>query len=283
MKKQLSVIAFIVLTCALKAQTINYSPAYFGPNACPVWEFTDATIPTYTYISFSENFFFGFGDNTFSSKLTLEVPLLSERISMKLWVPVMEHFKLTEEVSAERNMDGILVGGADGDICIQTRIRLFKEKKIMPNVILNSTLRTASGTNAVKRRYYDTPGYYFDAEFGKSIHTKSKLVKEIRGAVDLGFVCWESPYDEQNDAPMYGGKFILSNKLMDFENALAGYRGWMNNGDDPLVYSSKLVVKAKQMHYYLMYQYGIRDFPYHHIQVGFSLILPEATPNYNFK
>ena len=281
MKTQLLLIALLVLSSTLKAQVVNYSPAYFGPNANPAWEFTDATIPVHTYFSFSEDFFFGFGDNTFSSKLTLEIPLLSERISMKLWVALMEQFKVTEEVSEKRGMNGVLVGGADGDMCIQTRIRLFKEKKIMPNVILNTTLKTASGTNVGKRRYYDTPGYYFDVELGKSVHTKNELVSEIRGAVDLGFLCWQGPYNEQNDAPMYGGKFILSNKLIEFENAIAGYKGWMRNGDNPLVYSSKIALKAKQMSYYLMYQYGIRDFPYHHIRVGFTLKLPEIMPIFN--
>ena len=282
MKKRLIPTAvLLIFITSLKAQVLHYSPGYFGPNAFPAWNFTDATIPVNTYVGFSESFFFGFGDNTSSSKLTLEIPLLPECISIKLWVDVLENFKVTEEVREKRGMVGeALAGGADGDFYVQTRIRLFKEKKIMPNVILNSTLKSASGLNFDQRRYYNTPGYYFDAELGKSFHIKSKLVSEIRGAANFGFLCWQTYYDEQNDAVMYGGKFILSNKIVDFENGISGYRGWMNNGDDPLVYSSKLLFKTKQINYILMYQYGIRDFPYHHIQLGFSLKLPELTSKY---
>ena len=281
MKKQLFLIVFLTLTSVLNAQ--NFSPAYFGPNANPVWEFTDATIPPKTTITLAEDFFFGFGDRTISTKPTIEVPLLPECVSLKVWVTLLEYFELTEEVAKKRSIVGKdLSGFANGDFYVQTRIRIFKEKEKMPSVILNSTLKTASGTNQDQGRYFDTPGYYFDAELGKSIHTKSKLVSEIRGVANIGFLCWETVYT-QNDAPMFGGKIILSNKHIDFENALSGYSGWMGNGgSDPLIYRSKLSLKTSRLNYHLMYQYGIRDFPYHHIQGGISIELQKLTPRYNF-
>ena len=181
----------------------------------------------------------------------------------------------------ERQMEGgNLQGTTNGDIYVQTRMLITQEKKYLPNIILNSTLKSASGSNFAQRRYFDTPGYYFDVEIGKSIHTKSRIVSEIRAVANLGFLCWETTNSTQNDAPMYGGKVILSNKLFDFENVLSGYYGWMNNGDAPLAYSSKLTFKQSKINFFAQYQYGINDFPYHHIRAGISFQLSKLTPKY---
>ena len=263
----------------LKAQ-VNYSPAFFGPNANPVPEFTDATIPERTTVSFSGDYYFGFGDSTACAQLKIEVPLLPKRISLKTWVVVGEYYSVNQPTFDRRNMSGKASGMAGGDIYVQTRIRITQESKYCPSIILNSTLKTASGTNFDQRRYFDTPGYYFDVEIGKSIHTESKIISEIRAVADLGFLCWETTNSTQNDAPMYGGKLILSNKLFDFENALSGYYGWINNGDAPLVYGSKLTFKRANINFFAQYQYGIKDFPYHHIQAGAAFSLAKLTPKY---
>ncbi|MBK7027754.1 MAG: hypothetical protein IPH45_00380 [Bacteroidales bacterium] len=63
-------------------------------------------------------------------------------------------------------------------------------------------------------------------------------------------------------------KIIMSNKNIEFENSISGYSGWMNNGDHPMVFSSQLTHKNKRINFFGQYQYGIRDFPYHHIRLG---------------
>ena len=273
---------FFAIFCLFNnAQNINYSPAYFGPNANPVPEFTDASISTKTTVSLSGNYHFGFGDKTRNANLKLEIPLIPELVSLKIWSAFFENYRITQAIYNERQMEGgNLQGTSNGDIYVQTRMLITKEKKHLPNIILNSTLKTASGTNFKQRRYFDTPGYYFDVEIGKSFHTKSKMICEIRTVVNLGFLCWETTNSVQNDAPMYGGKLILSNKLFDFENTLSGYYGWMNNGDTPLVYSSKLIFKCSNTNFFTQYQYGIKDFPYQHIQVGIVFSLSTLTPRY---
>jgi len=271
-------ICFMPVVCS---QTVNYSPAYFGPNANPVPVFSDATIPSMTTIGLSGSYYFGFGDNTSSVTFSTEISLLPERVSVKVWVATFEYFRVTQAVYNERNMTGNkLSGTANGDFYVQTRISVLKEKKNSPSIILNSTLKTASGTNFKQRRYFDTPGYYFDLEIGKSIRLKNNILNEIRFVTNVGFLCWETTNSTQNDAPMYGGKIILSNRLFDFENTLSGYYGWMNNGDAPLVYSSKLNFKQTKFDIFVQYQYGINDFPYHHIQTGFVLKLSKLTPKY---
>ncbi|MDR2840105.1 MAG: hypothetical protein LBV75_02410, partial [Paludibacter sp.] len=260
----------------------QYSPAYFGPNANPVPDFTAAIIPEFTTLSVAASYSFGFGDRTINPPLTIEIPLLPKKVSLKLWLPLMEYYSVTPAVYDYRKMEGKLSGSTSGgDIYVQTRMLLFSEKRTVPAVVLNSTLRSASGGEFEERRYFDTPGYYFDVEIAKSFPINTEVVSDIRLAADLGFMCWETSGSTQNDATMYGAKIILSNKSLDFENTISGYSGWMKNGDQPLVFTSKLNGKLKNFRLFLQYKYGITDWNYHQLQAGVSFDLKKLTPKYN--
>jgi hypothetical protein len=268
-------------------QTIRYSTSWFGPNANPVPAFTDARIPEKTTFSLMGDYYFGFGDKTKNAYFKIEIPLIPERVSFGVWSACLERYKVTDELSILREMNGVTSGKAFGNFYVQTRISLMKEKKNAPAIILNSTLITASGTGFHEKRYFDTPGYYFDLEVGKSIHTKSKFISEIRGVVNLGFLCWETTNSEQNDAPIYGGKIIFGNSKWKFENTLSGYWGWMhtnprweNYGDAPLVYASKLSFLLGNIGYFAQYQFGINDFPYYQARLGLNFALAKLTPKY---
>ena len=286
-------IYLILLTTVISninAQTVKYSSAWFGPNANPVPEFTDGRIPQKTTISLMADYYFGYGDETKNGYFKIEIPLVSERVSFKIWSTVFERYKVTPELSAYREMNGNLSGKSNGDFYVQTRISLLKEKKTAPAIILNSTLKTSSCTNFNERRYFDTPGYYFDMEIAKSIYTKSKFINEIRAVGNLGFLCWETTGSSQNDAPMYGAKLIIGNKKWNLDNTISGYWGWIHTnkklsplgdyGDAPLVYNSKITFKSEYMDYFAQYQYGINDFPYHQIRLGISFPVEKLTPKF---
>lgn len=269
------------------AQT-PYSAAWFGPNANPVPEFTDATIPANTTLSLMADYYFGYGDQTENGYFKIEIPFIPERVSLKVWSTFMEHYKTTAEIMQKRDASSIS-GTEGGDIYVQTRMLLLKESKGRPSIILNSTLKTASAKTYVTKRYFDTPGYYFDAEIGKSFYTKSKFISEIRGVANVGFMCWQTNINRQDDAPMYGGKIIIGNQNWKLENTLSGYYGWMhtskaiNNpdyGDVPMVYAAKITKSTKKINYFAQYQYGIHDFPYQQIRVGISFPIEKLTPKY---
>lgn len=272
----------------INAQTVKYAPAWFGPNANPVPEFTDGRIPAKTTISLMGDYYFGYGDETKNGYFKIEIPLVAERVSFKIWSTVFEHYKVTPELSDYRQMNGNLSGKSNGDFYVQTRISLLKEKKYAPAIILNSTLKTASGTNFNERRYFDTPGYYFDVEFAKSVYTKGKFINELRAVGNLGFLCWETTGSRQNDAPMYGVKIIAGNQNWKLDNTLSGYWGWMHTsatygadyGDAPLVYAAKLTIMRSKMDYFAQYQYGINDFPYHQFRLGISFPIEKLTPKF---
>ena len=288
MKRYILTLLFFITIQCICAQ-VKYSTSWFGPNANPVPEFTDARIPQKTTISLMGDYYFGFGDETKNTYFKIEIPLLPERVSFNIWTSLFEHYKVSDLVSIQRDMPaGIINGKAMGDFYIQTRMRLLNEKKNVPSLILNSTLKTASGSNFAERRYFDTPGYYFDMEIGKSIYTKGKFINEIRAVGNLGFMCWETTNSVQNDAPMYGVKLLLGNNKWKLENTLSGYWGWMHSnrnyssdyGDAPLVYASKFTIKRKSLNYFAQYQYGINDFPYHQMRVGVSFPVETLTPKY---
>ena len=283
LKKYRKIISTILVLVSLDSfsQTVNYSPEYFGPNALPVPEFTDATIAEFTTLSVSWNYYSGFGDRTLNPFIKAEIPLIRSKVSFKIWGAAAERYTTTLDIRDKRaSTEEVPVGTANGDVYVQTRILLFEELKIRPSVILNSTLKTASGNNFGARRYFDTPGYYFDLEIGKSFSIESALLKKIRIVADAGFLCWETTNSKQNDALMYGAKIIMSNKNIEFENSISGYSGWMNNGDHPMVFSSQLTHKNKRINFFGQYQYGIRDFPYHHIRLGFLIPIEALTPDY---
>lgn len=290
MKKTIFILLLFVSYQSINAQQVKYSTAWFGPNANPVPDFTDARIPAKTTVSLMGDYYFGFGDQTTNGYAKIEIPLLPERISLKIWSTFLEHYQTTAEIMQARGSSS-MSGWEGGDIYVQTRIRLFKEQKNIPSIIINSTLKTASAKTFLTRRYFDTPGYYFDAEIGKSIYTKSKFISEIRSVANVGFMCWETTNSAQDDATMYGGKIIIGNKKWKLENTLSGYWGWIHTnarvnptqdyGDAPTVYAAKFTIMSGYMDYFVQYQYGIKDFPFHQIRVGISFPIEKWTPKYS--
>lgn len=286
--KQNIILFFLIFYSSILWAQVKYAPAWFGPNANPVPEFTDARIPEKTNISLMGDYYFGFGDKTKNGYFKVEIPLIPQLVSFKFWATTLENYTVTPELSAYRGMNGNLSGRPNGDLYVQTRISILLEKEVAPAIIFNTTLKTASGTNFTERRYFDTPGYYFDLEFGKSIYTKSSFISEIRGVANLGFLCWETTGSRQNDAPMYGGKIIMGNAKWKLDNTLSGYWGWMHTnprygvdyGDAPLVYAAKFTILTDYMDYFAQYQYGIKDFPYHQIRLGISFPVEKLTPKY---
>ena len=288
MKKRTLLLYLFIVNQFISAQDVKYSTACFGPNALPVPEFTDAKIPAKTTFNLMGDYYFGFGDKTKNAYLKVEIPLLPERVSLKVWATAAEHFETTAEIMQKRGASA-MSGSEFGDIYVQTRMLICTEKSMRPSIILNSTLRTASPESYLTRRYFDTPGYYFDTEIGKSFQTGASWISEIRTVVNGGFLCWETTKSTQDEGPMYGGKIIIGNPKWNLENTISGYVGWMHTnkhyspdyGDAPAVWATKLNIHFEKLSYYAQYQYGIQDFPFHQIRVGLSFQVESLTPRYN--
>lgn len=287
-KLKLLLLVFTASLSTAFAQDVRYSPAWFGPNANPVPEFSSAIIPATTQLRVMGDVYFGGGDNTQNAYIDLEMPLLSERVSVRVWTALLERYEVSEAVATERGMAAPYSGNAMGDFYVQTRISLLKESRYQPAMVLNLTMKTASGTQFKYRRYFDTPGYYFSVDMGKSFQLPTTRLLNIRLGAQLGFMSWETSGSRQNDAPMYGLKASLFNPQWQIDNTLSGYWGWMHThpnygadyGDTPLVYALKITRNTYKLNYFIQYQYGIKDYPYHQIRVGMQIPLPRLTPDF---
>lgn len=283
--QKIFLILFIFLTIqSVHSQIVIYSPAWFGPNANPVPESSNGEINKFTSLELSGNYYFGFGDKTRNLSFKTEVPLLSEKVSLSVWSSLTERFHVSPELAAERNMTD-LTGKAKGDIYIQTKFMIINEKKIIPGVLGRISLKTAAGNNLKNRRFFDTPGYFFDFEIYKNLYNNPTENFNIKTVMNLGFFSWETTNSVQNDAPLYGMNLILTKNKYILENSISGYYGWMSiknpdYGDRPLVYTTKLHYQTNKTNYYIHYQYGIKDFPYHHLAVGTEINLEKLTPHY---
>lgn len=280
-------INFLLYSQFYQSQTlIQHTTNYFGPNANPVPEFTDATIPKTTELSVYGDYYFGFGDKTVNPYIKVEIPLLPEKISLKVWAVPLEYYEVTDKMR-ERRLMLKNSGVASGDLYVQTRISILNEKEKKVALILNATLKTASGSEFKNRRFFNTAGYYFDVEMGKSFFISESFLDEIRIVADAGFYSWDvlTPDNNvQDDAVMYGLKVIAKRKNISWENNISGYSGWINRAEDygnkPLVWSSKLNLKAGKNTYFVQYQYGIKFFPFHQIRMGATFPLASLTPNF---
>ncbi len=265
--------ALLFVTTPAGAQEVDYSPAFFGPHALPVPEVSDGRIPQQTLAGFSTDYSVGYGgmegSRTVGFRLDAEFPLVQRHVSFKLWHEFYELYN-----------NGGRRGHGSGDVYVQTRISVLGEREKRPQIIIGATIKTASGGNFAERRFYDTPGYWFDFQIAKSFFFRSEAVSEIRLVGQAGFLCWETTGSVQNDAPMYGLNLILSNKWLSLENQIGGYWGWMNNSDRPLSFRTKLTYKYRFVDLFFQYQYGIIDFPYHQIRLGCSFSIARLTPRY---
>ncbi|WP_312078932.1 hypothetical protein [Chryseobacterium sp.] len=287
MRKLLLILLIGISLYSYSQNLIHHTTNYFGPNANPVPEFTDATIPQFTQLTLTGDYYFGYGDETISNFLKVEVPLIAEKVSVKVWKTLLEHYSVSDEIVARRQMQKNS-GLATGDFYVQTRIRILSEKKYTPVVILNSTLKTASGSDFINRRFFNTSGYYFDVELGKSFKVNQSFIDEIRFVSDFGFFSWDvqTPnLNVQDDAIMYGGKLIVKRKNISWENTVSGYTGWIarveDYGDKPIVLASKLnLTTANGAVWFLQFQHGVRYFPYEQVRIGVQLPLRKLTPKF---
>ncbi len=187
------------------------------------------------------------------------------------------------------NADGIAEGVAIGDYYVQTRIRVMQESKRGVDMVINTTLKTASGTGQPNKRYFNTAGYYFDFELGKSFELGAASKTKMRLSTDLGFMSWDVSANTQDDALMYGAKISFMGPRWESITTLAGYWGWMHThekygadfGDVPLVISTKLIYTKNDYSIFAQYQYGIQNFQYHQIRIGTKFSFQKLTPDFS--
>lgn len=249
---------------------MNYTAGFFGPNALPVPETYDGRIPTSHQFEVSTDVFWGFGDRTQSLSTRLVYAAIPGKLTLSAWGVLAEHYRTTDAVrdfrasQIEHPEETLLIG----DLYLSTLIGLLQEKRLQPDLNLEIVLKTSSSKTSASARYFDTPGYYFNLTAGKSIHFKSPLFNELRFVGNYGFLCYQLNQEHQNDAPLFGGKMLLSAGNWTVESGIHGYSGWLDQGDKPLVLRGKLNYKSGPATFFMQYQHALRDYPFRRLQTG---------------
>jgi hypothetical protein len=259
------------------------SPFYFGPNAFPIPDMLDGRVSSCLRVELCGDYFIGKrGDNTENIALKVNVPLWTDRVNLSLWMPVVEWYQNSAENMdacnvTDENRESALKGTLMGDLYVSADIQVFKEKVYWPDVAVRAAIKTASGGGYSQARYYDAPGYFFDASIGKSLALGGSVWRhKLRVAASAGFLCWQTNVGRQNDAIQYGLMLKWENRYFSLSQTLGGYSGWEHitcNGkeiayDSPMSLKTNLSVYYKMCEFLLAYQYGLRDYPYHQLRLG---------------
>ncbi|MCF0177158.1 MAG: hypothetical protein HUJ90_00915 [Bacteroidales bacterium] len=271
------------LTVSTMSEATKVSPYYFGPNAFPVPEMMDGTTSHNLRLELlGENYFGYAGDNTFDLRLNATIPLFTDRVNLTIWMPVMEWYSNTDLRMKQCRIDELAKinpkarsGHLAGDVYVSTEIRILVENSYRPDLVARAAIKSASGNGFDLARYYDSPGYFFDAAVGKSFPLGNH---SIRLAASLGFLCWQTDNGRQNDAVMYGALFRWRYKNFQLTETFSGYHGWESLScknkelakDSPMVLKTQLNYRIGNFELHASYQAGLMDYPFHQLQIGLA-------------
>ncbi|GAA4848289.1 hypothetical protein [Algivirga pacifica] len=250
---------------------INYVPALMGPNSLPVPE-VPQQIQDHHYVSFGGMRHVMEGDLTYNPVLTLYYSFKGVAALKVMSVPV-ERFTMSQELMLERNAYWNFeeLNDSRGDIIVESHFQVLDWKKKKIKAIARVGLKTASGGNREMARHTDAPAYYFDLSTRKSWNTGSGWEIGVDG--NLGFYAWQLVHRirEQNDAYLYGIQFSAKQKgTWEMQSSLAGYFGYLDNGDRPLVWRGMVSRAVGNKGFFIegYGQIGLHDFEYKSIGAG---------------
>ena len=253
----------------------TYSPRYFGPNAFPVPKMGDGKVPENLLVDAAVEQYFGFGDNATDLNLRVDIPLYPKYVNLAVWMVPVEYYNTSIEVRNERLMRTKEPKGfAVGDVYFQTGIQIMRDHPKAPDIMINITMKTASGGPLSSARYYDTPGYFFDATIGKTFtFEKCKHLQSVSISGRVGFLCWQSiraDHAMQDDAVIYGVRVGLTTNNWQYEMDFSGYNGWIHNGDCPMVLRGQVCRNFKRGNsLYIGGLLGFQDYRYYAVSVGY--------------
>ena len=252
------------------------APAFFGPNAFPVPDMLDGRTSSDLKLELYADSFFGNikdaatpGDDfTADIFARLTIPLFTERVNLTLWMPVMEFYSTCPEINSYRRVqhEGHLKGHHPGDVYVSTDIMLLTQERNQIDATLRAALKSASGHGYHHARNYDSPGYFFDASFGRSFDLSGK--SKFRTALSGGFLCWQTDNGRQNDAVMYGILAAFDSRRFSLSAEYGGYVGWERFGDAPMTLKTSASFDVGNFAVRIQHQVGFIDYPFHQIRLG---------------
>lgn len=262
-------------------QYLKYSSKYMGPNALPVPESVKGLAGSSSFFELNTAYHYYTGDKTSDFGYNGLFNLVKNYVSLQIFGVLREQYQMdtaTRDIRACRGYSG--KGFTTGDVNVSTLIQLTRDTAY-PDVTLRFNFKNTSGKKIEDARHTDSPAYYFDLSMGKSLRIRSHFVNKLRLYTDAGFYCWQTEFVEkrQNDAFMYSAGFDLAaSNTWQLSNEISGYSGHIGNGDRPLIYKTTLYFSKKRNQFYIQYFYGIRDYVYRSVRIGYKFYFEIKPP-----
>ncbi len=252
-------------------QKLIYTPKYFGANAFPIPEVRSGIVGDKYELEVRYDYHKADGDETQNIFGRLFVPFGKGVAALDVrWIPV-EYYKTSEAIRIERNASRTDPSSeVHGDIMVIAMFQLLKSKKWL-DAELSAGLKTGSGNMLVDARYTDAANYWFDIHAGRNLFSNEKERLNLRLAVMGGFYCYmtNSLIHRQNDAWMLGGGLKAQVKNMFLDADIRGFEGYWNQGDQPMLFHTKLKYAYKNHAIYFRYQEGLHDYIYQTYSGGY--------------
>ena len=161
-------------------------------------------------------------------------------------------------------------GYASGDLLVEVNAKIHESEQ--NQMLFNMGLKTASGSQFRNARYTDSPAYYFNLSYHHEKVFSANFKIDL--SVLLGLYVWQTYLvnNRQNDAILAASSFRLYYKSYSLIQDLRGFKGYLNNGDQPLLYSIKFAKNWSHIQMYVRQQFSIIDYPYHTSQLGATYI-----------
>lgn len=248
---------------------MKLSPAYMGPNAFP--------IPFAEKLTTKRTFDFRFsnhlnkGETSWDLFTRFSIPV-GEKAALNIQMNPIEYFQMNTKLRDERvARDEYPNGYASGDVLLEINTLVFQKEQ--RQILFNFGLKTASGSNFRNARYTDSPAYYLDLSY----HVEKRINENLTcdAGLLLGLYVWQTYMinNRQNDAVLGAMSFKLHYKDYSFSQDLRGFRGYLENGDQPLLYSIDISKSSRKRQIYLRQQISLHDYPYHTTQLGVKFYL----------
>jgi len=241
-----------------------YSPRYFGPNAFPLPELRSGRLDNRYEVEARGEYHTFKGDRTKDVFGRIFIPVAEGLAGVEISGVVYEYYNMTQEIVEERHTAGqSWRNGANGDLIVSALYKLFKNSKRI-DFLLEATLKTASGNRIADARYTDAASYWFDLNTGCYLAKNADASSFLRLQALAGFYCWMTNNIEhrQNDAFLCAAGISGGLKNLTFQVDMAGFYGYDNNGDRPLILRTRLHYEYKKNALSLRYKHGIHDFQY---------------------
>jgi hypothetical protein len=250
-----------------------YSPRYFGPSAFPIPQLRFGQVGNQYELEARGQYHYYTGDRTTDLFTRALLPFVKGRAGLEVSFLVVEKYKTTDATRKERHAienECPPNAGYCGDVVVSAFFSLLRNPRFC-DALFNFGLKTASGGRLCDARFTDAASYWFDLDLGRDLLRSADGSRALRLGALAGFYCWmtNSGVDRQNDAFLFGGG--LSGRLGRFSlrSDLAGFSGYRDDGDHPLVWRNNFRFEFRKNVLSLCYDHGMKDNLYDTYSIGY--------------